>query len=138
MLKTFAAAAAVLAVFVAPAVAQDLRGAAIVAALLDHPANELGLTPGARVSGQLAQGGSQMANIEAPGGTVYFLGVCDENCRDLDMIVRDPSGTEVGRDFGLDDVPMVVLERAVAGVYTVEMSMPGCDGRCHWGVGVFR
>jgi len=138
MLKLFASAAVTFAMLVGPAGAQDLRGAAVVTAQLDAVSTEMGMTPGARVRGQLAQGRSQMANIEAPGGTVYFIGVCDENCSDLDMIVRDRSGREVGRDFDVDDVPMVALERATAGRYTVEMAMADCTGQCHWGVGVFR
>ena len=38
-------------------------------------------------------------------GPVALIGVCDENCSDVDLIVRDPSGREVGRDFEDDDIP---------------------------------
>lgn len=137
MLKTFAAAAAVLAVLVTPSIAQETNGAAVVTTQLDAATNEMGLTPGARVTGRLAEGGSQMANIQAPGGEVMFIGVCDENCGDLDLIVRDASGRELGRDFEPDDVPIVIID-GTAGTYTVEVSMADCTGRCHWGVGVFR
>jgi hypothetical protein len=137
MLKTFAAAAVTLAMLVGPAVAQDASGAAVVTAQLDAVTYELGLTPGARVTGRLAQNRSQMTNIQAPGGEVYFIGACDENCSDLDLIVRDSSGREVGRDLEPDDVPIVVFQ-ATAGTYTVEVSMAGCSANCHWGVGVFR
>ena len=137
MLKILATAALTAAMLAGPAVAQTPRGAAVVSGQLDAASSEMGLTPGARVTGRLADGRTQLANIQAPGGEIYFLGVCDENCRDVDMIVRDASGREVGRDMEPDDVP-IVLVQAVAGVYTVEVSMADCTGDCHWGVGVFR
>jgi hypothetical protein len=137
MLKTMTAAGLGLVLLAGPAVAQNPTGGAIVAAQLDAASNEMGLTPGARVTGRLAQGGRQMTNIQAPRGTTYFIGVCDENCRDLDLIVRDASGREVDRDEETDDVPIVAVETR-AGTYTVEVSMAACTGQCHWGVGVFR
>lgn len=137
MLKTLTAAGLALALLAGPAAAQNPTGAAIVAAQLDAASSEMGLTPGARVSGRLAQGGRQMTNLQAPGGATYFIGVCDENCRDLDLIVRDASGREVDRDEEIDDVPIVAIE-TTAGTYTVEVSMADCTGQCHWGVGVFR
>lgn len=138
MIKTFAAATLAFAVLVGPAAAQNARGPALVAVQLDAVITEMGLTPGARVTGRLAHGRSQLANIEAPGGQVYFLGVCDENCRDFDLIVRDSSGRELGRDDEPNDATYVSLEGATAGLYTLEVSMADCTGECHWGVGVFR
>ena len=137
MLKFLSAAALTAVMLAGPAAAQNMRGAAIVAEQLDKATSEMGLTAGARVTGRLAGGRSQMVNIEAPGGTAWFIGVCDENCRDVDLIVRDASGREVGRDEELDDVPVVAVG-TTAGTYTVEVSMADCTGECHWGVGVFR
>ena len=137
MLKFLSAAALTAIMLAGPAAAQNMRGAAIVAEQLDKATSEMGLTAGARVTGRLAGGRSQMVNIEAPGGTAWFIGVCDDRCRDLDLIVRDASGREVGRDEAVDDVPVVAVE-TTAGTYTVEVSMADCNGQCHWGVGVFR
>lgn len=138
MIRTIAAAALALALAVGPAAAQNAKGAALVAVQLDAVISEMGLTPGARVSGRLAHARSQLVNIEAPGGQVYFLGVCDENCRDFNLIVRDSSGRELGRDHEPNDATYVSLEGATAGRYTLEVSMADCTGECHWGVGVFR
>ena len=137
MLKFLSATALTAVMLAGPAAAQNMRGAAIVAEQLDKATSEMGLTAGARVTGRLTGGRSQMVNIEAPGGTTWFIGVCDENCRDVDLIVRDASGREVGRDEELDDVPVVAVG-TTAGTYTVEVSMADCTGECHWGVGVFR
>jgi len=138
MINTITAAALALVVLVGPEAAQEAKGAALVAAQLDAVTNQMGLTPGARVTGRLAHARSQFVNIEALGGHVYFLGVCDENCRDFDLIVRDSSGRELGRDDEPNDTTYVSLEGATAGLYTLEVSMADCTGECHWGVGVFR
>ncbi len=137
MLKALTAAGLGLILIAGPAAAQNPTGAALVAAQLDAAVNEFGLTPGAQVTGRLAQDGSRLHNVQAPGGMTYFIGVCDENCDDLDLVVLDAAGREIGRDEEIDDVPMVAAE-IVAGTYTVEVSMAGCTGQCHWGVGVFR
>ena len=136
MLKTLAAAALALVVLAGPAVAQDAGN--IVAAQLDAVTNDLGLTAGARVTGRLAAGRTETVRLEAAGGDLYFIGACDRNCSDVDLIVRDSSGREMGRDLELDDVPIVRLSGAAAGRYTVEVSMVTCTGDCEWGVGVFR
>lgn len=138
MLKTFAAATFALAMLPGPAAGQEMRGAAVVDAQFDLLTRELGLTPGAGVRGRLARDGAQVASIDVPGGDFYIVGACDESCRDLDLIVRDAAGREVGRDFESDDVPIVAVTGGAAGRYTLEVSMADCTGQCHWGVGVFR
>lgn len=52
----------------------------------------------------LRQGGAHDWTITVPAGGRYsVLGVCDENCRDFDLIVRGPDG-EITRDDSLGDV----------------------------------
>ena len=136
MLKTLAAATLALATLAAPVAAQNADD--VVSAQLNSAATELGLTAGARVTGRLAAGRSEVAGIEASAGDVYFIGVCDRGCSDVDLIVRDASGREVGRDLEPDDVPVVIALGAASGRYTVEVSMVTCAGECDWGVGVFR
>lgn len=141
MLKSVAAAAVLTLAAVAPgavAHAQDVTGMALVNALLDQVATEFGLTSQGRVSGSLSQGSSQTVTINIGAGDVAFIGVCDENCSDVDLIVRDSSGREIGRDFEDDDVPMVIAQGAAAGRYTLEVQMPSCNGTCNWGVGAFK
>lgn len=138
MLKTMTAAALGLALLAGPTAAQNPTGAALVQAQMDTLTDEAGLTVSARLTGRLAGDGSRTIILESPGdGDVLFVGACDENCRDLDLIVRDSSGQEVGRDVELDDVPVVVV-RGPAATYSVEVRMADCTGECHWGVGVFR
>jgi len=137
MLKTLAAATLALAALAGPAAAQDPGG--VVAAQLNAATNDLGLTAaGARVTGRLVADRSELVRIEVPGGDIHFIGVCDGGCSDVDLIVRDSSGREVGRDLEPDDVPVVSVAGAASGRYTVEVSMVTCTGECEWGVGVFR
>jgi len=141
MLKALVAAAALSLAVMAPGVsaqAQDPSGAELVDLLLDRVSSEADLTMQGKVAGRLSQGASGTATLQVPAGPVALIGVCDENCSDVDLIVRDPSGREVGRDFEDDDVPLVVFEAATAGRYTVEVQMPACNGTCNWGVGVFN
>lgn len=137
MLKILTAAAAAAALLAGPAAAQNPTGAALVLAQLDAASSEMGLAAGARTTGRLARSGSQTVNLQGLPGASYVIGVCDENCRDLDLVVRDSAGREIGRDMATDDVPVISVSGA-AGPYTVEVSMADCAGRCHWGVGVFR
>jgi hypothetical protein len=137
MLKTLTAAGVGLTMLAAPAAAQDPAGAALVAAQFDVLTSEMGLTAGARQTGRLAQGASRTVVLQSPGGDVYFVGACDENCRDLDLVVRDSAGREIGRDVELDDTPILVVQGPAA-AYSVEVSMADCAGECHWGVAVFR
>lgn len=138
-MKFLAAAAVTLAMLGAPAVAQDRSGAGVVKAQLDALSGELGISEVAsRLAGRLAAGGRHTARLDVSGGQAIFVGVCDGGCSDLDLIVRDASGRELGRDVEMDDVPMVVIEEAAAGRYSVEVLMASCAGQCDWGVGVFR
>jgi hypothetical protein len=137
MLKSLAVATLGLALAAGPAAAQDSGGMALVAAQLDAVVNEFALTAGDRATGRLGQDGSHVARLRSPGGVIYIVGVCDENCSDLDIVVRDSSGREVAEDLALDDFPMVHVQ-SNAEVYSVEVRMATCDGQCNWGVGLFR
>ncbi|GAA0868212.1 hypothetical protein GCM10009116_04070 [Brevundimonas basaltis] len=139
MMKFLAVATVTLAMLGAPAVAQDRSGGGLVKAQLDAIPGEFGVSEVVpRLAGRLATGGKHTARLDVSGGQAIFVGVCDGGCSDLDLIVRDASGRELGRDVEMDDIPMVVIEEAAAGRYSVEVLMEACTGQCDWGVGVFR
>lgn len=141
MLKSLTAAAALSLAVMAPGFsvqAQDPTGAAMVDFLFNAVSNEFDLTLQSKTTGSLRQGASGTGTLQVRAGSVVFIGVCDENCSDVDMIVRDASGREVGRDFEDDDTPLVILDSATAGRYTVEVQMPGCSGTCNWGVAAYN
>lgn len=72
--------------------------------------------------------------------TTYTIGgVCDTDCSDLDIVVRDEAGKVVAQDELDDDVPIVELKTASAGRYTIEVKMFACAANtCYFGFGLFR
>jgi hypothetical protein len=134
-----ALAAAALTGAAGAAFAQDPTGAAMVENLFSTVESEFGITPSSRATGRLSEGGSTTGTINVASGAAYIvIGVCDENCSDLDLTIRDSSGNEVGSDFEPDDAPMVVIPSGSGGRYTFEVSMATCSSNCNWGVRAYN
>ncbi len=72
-------------------------------------------------------------------GTSYaFLAVCDQDCRDIDLRLFDPDGSEVDSDVGTDDWPIVKVTPTMSGKYQVKVIMASCSSNpCYYGIGVF-
>lgn len=82
----------------------------------------------------------QDAHFMLQRGYLYaFTGVCDEDCGDVDFIVLDPDGREVGKDQAPDDQPSVFVIPRKRGVYTVRATIPTCSAPigCYWAVAGF-
>ena len=140
-LTTLALALAGAALFcAAPARAQ--QGPALVRVLLDSATTlvekedfEAAHDP---VYGSLEEGEDEEFEMRVRAGQTYiFVGVCDENCSDLDIVITDEDGDELESDVELDDTPMVVLEAKQTARITVKVSMAGCSDDCHYGVGTY-
>ncbi|MBW3655050.1 MAG: hypothetical protein KY444_03020 [Gemmatimonadetes bacterium] len=140
-LTTLALALAGAALFCA-APAQAQQGQALVRVLLDSATTlvekedfEAAHDP---VYGSLEEGEDEEFEIRVRAGQTYiFVGVCDENCTDLDIIVTDQDGDELESDVELDDTPMVMLQAKQTMKITVTVSMPGCRNDCHYGIGIY-
>jgi hypothetical protein len=91
------------------------------------------------VTGQLHDGSSELIELQLDAGVQYvILGVCDADCSDLDLVLRDRSGSVVDSDYQVDDVPVVAVQPRQTGIYTVEVSMASCSQEpCRYGVGVY-
>lgn len=73
------------------------------------------------------------------GQTYWIVGVCDEDCSDFDLEVKDTNATVVGSDVLDDDAPIVVLENVRGGAYQVQSVMADCSANpCLTGVRVYR
>ncbi|HEY7770282.1 hypothetical protein, partial [Longimicrobium sp.] len=129
-LKTLAPALACAALFCAtPARAQ--QGQALVRVLLDSATtlveNQDYEEARAPVFGRLEEDQDEEFQLRVRAGHTYvFVGVCDENCSDLDIVVTDEDGDELESDVELDDTPMVVLEAEETTTITVTVSMATC------------
>jgi hypothetical protein len=89
--------------------------------------------------GKLDDDGIEDLTITLRPGTSYaFMGVCDEDCRDIDLRLYDPDGNEVASDVRSDDWPIVTVTPRFKGTYRVRVVMASCSRNpCFYGIGVF-
>jgi hypothetical protein len=89
--------------------------------------------------GSLRTGASENHTLQLNAGTSYSLiGVCDNDCSDLDMRVYDSNGRMVGEDVLTDDTPVVNVTPRRSGTYTVRAIMTTCSqAPCRYGLGVY-
>jgi len=73
-----------------------------------------------------------------PGTSYAFMGVCDQDCHDIDLRLFDPDGDEVASDLRTDDWPIVVVAPSFSGTYRVRVVMASCSKEpCYYGIGVY-
>ena len=79
-----------------------------------------------------------MVNLQ--GGVRYaIVGVCDNDCSDVDLRIWDPSGTKLDEDILTDDKPVLEFTATVTGQYRLSVEMATCSTNpCYWGVQVFK
>ncbi|MEM9300995.1 MAG: hypothetical protein AAGE01_02735 [Pseudomonadota bacterium] len=66
------------------------------------------------------------------------IGVCDEDCSDLDLVIYDDDGDRIAEDVEIDDVPIISGQPDYAGVYYLEVQMIDCDVEpCSYGVTLY-
>ena len=72
-------------------------------------------------------------------GTRYALvGVCDNDCKDLDLVLYDADGNQVDADIQNDDYPLVQTTPSETQRYRVKVVMADCrTNPCWYGIGVY-
>lgn len=91
--------------------------------------------------GSLRDSGSETSVVTLRSGVEYvFVGVCDEDCSDLDIILyRSGSSDAVARDLLRDDAPIVRHTPDASGDYRVYVSMADCDvSPCAYAVRIYE
>ncbi len=82
---------------------------------------------------------TQIIEYRLESGKSYaFLGVCDEDCGDLDLSLYDASNRVVDYDAQIDDFPLVQAYVLRDSVFRVKVTMSNCSNVCAYGVGVFQ
>jgi hypothetical protein len=67
-----------------------------------------------------------------------IVGVCDRDCRDVDLVLHDGVGRLIDEDTGTDDYPLVRVLPRYHDRFAVRVIMHDCRARrCSYGVGVF-
>jgi hypothetical protein len=91
------------------------------------------------VTGSLRSGARESMMINLTGGTRYaIVGVCDNDCTDVDLRIWDPSGTKLAEDILTDDTPILEFTATNTGQYRLSVEMATCSTNpCYWGFQVF-
>jgi hypothetical protein len=87
----------------------------------------------------VSQGNQQYIEVTLNAHTSYsFLGVCDQDCRDIDLFLRDSNGYLVDSDTARDDTPAVTVVPRYTGVFRLYIKMVSCSNNpCRWGIGIY-
>lgn len=90
-------------------------------------------------NGSLGDDQSDSFLLELVEGRSYaLLGVCDEDCTDLDLRLFDDDGNEVDADVEADDYPVVEVRPRRTAQFRVRVIMTTCStSPCFYGLGVF-
>lgn len=92
------------------------------------------------IVGVLEPGAEVGLEIDLEYGVEYMImGVCDQDCDDLDLVLTDPDGTEWASDALNDAYPVLVFTSPATGAYILWVSMYDCSvSPCSFGYKVFR
>jgi hypothetical protein len=73
-----------------------------------------------------------------PNREYSFVAVCDRNCNEVNLIVKDMNGNRVASDTSGNAVAVVNLKPPSENRYQVNVRMAKCSARsCNFGLGVF-
>jgi hypothetical protein len=96
------------------------------------------------VVGWLNQGESEGGDSNWPrtldaGFSYLIVGVCDNDCSDVDLGLEDQDGVAIATDTGTDDMPMIRFTPSTTALYWIEPTMHTCSREpCGYGIAVFR
>ena len=90
-------------------------------------------------TGSMGVGDPESLSLSLQGGTEYkIVGVCDQDCSDLDLRLYDPNGNEVDEDVLADDIPILNATPGRSGTYRLQVIMVTCSTEpCFYGVGIY-
>jgi uncharacterized protein (UPF0179 family) len=90
-------------------------------------------------AGELNEERNEEVSVRLRAGVRYaIVGVCDEDCKDLDLVLYSASGRELASDVEEDDVPVVEITADRDGLYMARAVMANCSAEpCSYGLGLF-
>lgn len=91
------------------------------------------------IMGRINQGGTDTWTFYFEKGATYIItGACDNDCKNVDMTIKDENGTVVDQDKKDDDTPVLTLQPASSGKFSIEVEMAACkEEPCYFGIGIF-
>jgi hypothetical protein len=101
--------------------------------------SEEGYSSSKYIIGRLNQGEEETWNIRLFAGNDYYItGVCDGDCKDVDLTLADAAGRELTSDTSDDDVPVMRYRVKTTGTYSIKVNMFTCGADpCYFGLGIF-
>jgi hypothetical protein len=92
------------------------------------------------IIGKLADGKKDTWNFPLTRGKEYLIvGVCDNDCTDVDLSVLDGRGNVIVKDEEVDDTPVTRFRVTSSGTFSIEVTMADCkDEPCFFGFGLFE
>ena len=93
----------------------------------------------APMMGSLNDDAEESIMVNLQGGTHYaFVGVCDNDCTDVDLQLFGGDGTKIAEDLDTDDKPVLQFVATYTGAYRMKVLMPTCNQNpCYYGVQIF-
>lgn len=90
-------------------------------------------------TGALQAGGKERFTLPVESGVSYkILGICDNDCSDVDLRLFNMNGQNIGEDVTDDDVPIVELQPTGTGTLQLEAHMVTCSNApCYHAVEVY-
>jgi hypothetical protein len=88
---------------------------------------------------RLSPDATDSINFELEADVEYVvIGVCDTDCSDLDLRLKDENGNTIDEDFATDDFPIVEVTPSWTGRFDLEVVMADCDAAyCYYGVAIY-
>lgn len=89
--------------------------------------------------GDLGRGGVEDITLNVKSGVSYaIIGVCDSDCRDIDLKLYDDNGNLIISDTDRDDTPIVRFTPRWNARFTIRAIMASCSNApCRFGIGFF-
>ena len=89
--------------------------------------------------GSLRANASESQTVTLTGGRRYMIiGVCDNDCTDIDLRLYDEAGDLIASDLEEDDTPIVQVSPTSTARYRIRATMATCSVEpCRYGVGVY-
>lgn len=84
--------------------------------------------------------GEHRWQVRLRGGQAYaFIGACDNECSNVDLVLEDGAGAAVDSDVLADDYPLVEVIPPADGVYTLRIQLKSCTmAPCYVGARLVR
>ena len=85
-------------------------------------------------------GGEHVMQVALRGGQNYiFIGACDNECNNVDLVLQDASGAVIDSDVLEDDYPVVQVTPPANSVYTLRIQLKTCTiAPCYVGARLLR